>query len=201
MKGMYLFATRFSLLAVGSLCLLLQACATSPPVATPSSTSTDPESVPELTLNMPDQSVDACLRDEGADYTFLDKGFSALVAGDHIEAVTYFQRYQRTESSPVADWEADIAIAYDSMLPQSPIYDPDAARKSYRRLQEAQPEGADFHEKTLMMRDALATFVAMRGQVTDLQKNNAVLSADLEKREEALRRLRELTLGQKAAVQ
>ena len=102
-------------------------------------TSTDPEAVPELTLNLPEQSVTACLRDEGADYTFLDKGFSALVAGDHIEAVTYFQRYQRTESSPVADWEAGIAIAYDSMMPQSPIYDPDAARKSYLRLQQAQP--------------------------------------------------------------
>ncbi len=199
MKGTYLFATRFSLLAVGSLCLLLQACATPPQVESPSSTSTEP--VPELTLNMPDQSVDACLRDEGEDYTFLDKGFSALAAGDHIEAVTYFQRYQRTESSPVADWEADMAIAYDSMLPQSPIYDPDAARKSYRRLQEAQPEGAKFHEKILMMQDALATFVAMQRQVKDLQENNAALSADLEKREEALRRLRELTLGQKAAVQ
>jgi len=196
-----LFASRFPLLAVGSLCLLLQACATPSQVASPASASTDPESVPELTLNMPDQSVDTCLRDEGADYTFLDKGFSALVAGDHIEAVTYFQRYQRTESSPVADWEAGIAIAYDSMLPQSPIYDPDAARKSYLRLQQAQPEGADFHEKTLMMRDALATFVSMQGQVKDLQKSNAALSADLQKREEALRRLRELTLGHKAAVQ
>ncbi len=34
-----------------------------------------------------------------------------------------------------------------------------------------------------------------------IKENNAALSADLEKREEALRRLRELTLGQKAAVQ
>lgn len=201
MKATVLFATRFSLLAIGSLCLLLQACATTSPENSSSSTSTDPESVPELTLNMPDQSVDACLRDEGADYTFLDKGFSALVSGDHIEAVTYFQRYQRTESSPVADWEADIGIAYSSMLPQSPFYDPDAARKSYRRLLKSQPEGADFHEKTLMMRDALATFVAMQRQVKDLQKSNATLSQDLEKREDALRRLRKLTLGQKATVQ
>ena len=199
-KDRSLLSTRFIVPIAAVLCLLLQACTSATPGATAADAVTDPESVPELTLNLPDHSKVACERDQGVDYTFLDKGFSALVSGDHIEAVTYFQRYQRTESAPLADWEADVAIAYDSMLPQSPFYDPTAARKSYLRLKELQPEGAVFHEKTLMMLDALATFAAMQGQLQELQQDKAALAEDLEKREAALRRLRELTLGQKAAA-
>ena len=154
-----------------------------------------------MTLNLPDQQSRHCACDEGVDSTFLDKGFSVLVAGDHIEAVQYFQRYRRLESSPQADWEASIAIAYDSMLPQSPFYNPQAARMSYQRLEKPQFEGVQFHEMILMLRDALATFVAMELQISDLKSDNAILTEDLEKREEALKRLRELALGQKGARQ
>ena len=48
-----------------------------------------------------------------------------------------------------------------------------------------------------MMRDALETFVAMDRKITKLNSDNKALSEDLAKREEALKRLRELTLGQK----
>ena len=194
-------ATRLPLAAAG-LVLLLQACASMPPVSEPvMEPEPVPVPVPELTLNLPvRQSVD-CVVDAEVDYTFLEKGFSALVAGDHIEAVQYFQRYRRLESSPEADWEAGIAIAYDSMLPQSPFYSPQAARKSYHQLARQPLEGGQFHEKILMMRDALATFVAMEQLITDLQNDNATLTEDLAKREEALKRLRALTLGQKGAAQ
>ena len=50
------------------------------------------------------------------------------------------------------------------------------------------------------MRDALATFSAMSKQIDGLQKDNAKLTASLKKREEALRRLRELALGQKGGL-
>jgi hypothetical protein len=153
-----------------------------------------------LTLNLPEGTEDcACSPVVESDYTFLEKGFSALVAGEHIEAVQYFQRYKRLESSPLADWEADIAIAYDSMLPASPFYDPQAARKAYEALalRDVQVEAA--HEKVLMMRDALATFVAMDREITRLESDNAIVREDLAKREEALKRLRALTLGQKEA--
>ena len=194
-----MLANRFSAYAATGLLLLLQACTTTTGGAEPSAPEPALDTVPELTLNLPEQAENcACLVMEEVDYTFLDKGFQALVAGEHIEAVQYFQRYQRLESSPQADWEAGIAIAYDSMLPHSPFYDPLAAVKSYGELKTQQVEGVPMHTKVLMMRDALETFVAMVQQISDLEGDNATLKADLQKREEAIKRLRELTLGQKA---
>ena len=157
--------------------------------------------IPELELNLDQPEPAECVRDEDADYTFLEKGFSLLVADDQIEAVRYFQTYQRLEASPRADWEAGIAIAYASMLPQSPFYDPQAARRSYNRLVNTQPEGVQVHEKVLFMRDALGSLIALNRQVGSLQRDKAALEGDLRKREDALRRLRELTLGQKGSTQ
>jgi hypothetical protein len=188
---------KFSLALAGML-LLLQGCSATPVSETSPGESMEP--VPELTLNLPDkpEECDCALADE-ADYTFLEKGFSALVAGEHIEAIQYFQRYKRLESSPQADWEADIAIAYDSMLPSSPFYDPASARRAYESLKEKQVQDAALHDKVLMMRDALETFVAMERKISKLETDNGILREDLAKREEAIKRLRELTLGQKEA--
>ena len=183
------------LVAACSVVVLLAAC-TSAPVSEPA---TDVVNGSELTLNLPEQSMNQCACDVQLDATFFDRGVSALAAGEHVEAVAYFQRYQRTETSPVANWEAGIAIAYDSILPQSPFYDPQAARVSWRALQDTQPEGV-FNEASLMMRDALTAFDAMYQNVRELRSDNARLTEDLEKREEALRRLRELTLGQKGVA-
>lgn len=156
--------------------------------------------VPELDLKLEQPEPVECVRDEDADYTFLEKGFALLVAGDQIEAVRYFQTYQRLDASPRADWEAGIAIAYASILPQSPFYDPQAARRSYNKLVNTQPEGVEVHEKVLFMRDALATMIALNRQIGSLQRDKTALEGDLRKREDALRRLRELTLGQKGST-
>jgi hypothetical protein len=66
-------------------------------------------------------------------------------------------------------------------------------------LKSEQVEGAQVHEKILLMQDSLEIFVAMQLQQSSLKGENAVLKEDLAKREEALKRLRELALGQKAA--
>ncbi len=108
------------LLIIIGMASLLAACASHSPA--PHAASAKPEKVPRITLNLPSQNQVECEHVESADYTFLEKGYRALARGDHVEAVRYFQRYQRLEESPVADWEAGIAIAYDSMLPQSPFY-------------------------------------------------------------------------------
>ncbi|MCR9105183.1 MAG: cell division protein ZapB [Gammaproteobacteria bacterium] len=155
---------------------------------------------PELTLNLPHEQQCECTPEQVVDHTFLEKGFDALRAGDHIEAITYFQRYQRTESSRRADWEAGIAIAYDSMLAQSPFYDPAEASKRYESLDASAVDMATVHSKVLMMRDALATFTALQAEIRALQQNNAQLTDDLARREEALKRLRELALGQRGAT-
>ncbi len=188
--------TRFPFVAAGGL-VLLQACAAAPPAGNESARSAQ-DPVPELILNLPDQSdaACACTSEEVVDHNLLDKGFRALAAGDHQEAVNYFRRYQRLESSPRVDWEAEIAVTYDKMFPSSPYYNSKAASESYHRLKRQQPEGVELHEKILMMRDALAIFVTLHAKIDDQQDENDVLSENLEKREKALKRLRELTLGQ-----
>ena len=201
-------AIRSALPAAAILACLLQACATSAPpepaseTQPPAQSQPQPQPVPELTLNLPKQKDCICKEaEESRDYTFLEKGFDALVVGEYIEAVQYFQRYNRLEDTPESDWETGIAIAYISMLAQSPFYDPEVARKSYRRLKKKYGDNLDLHEMTLMMRDSLETFVGMERKIEKLQADNATLRKELEKREEAIRRLRELTLGQKGAPQ
>lgn len=195
-------AIRYALPLAAILALCLQACASSPP-ETPI-TETQPEAVPELNLNLPDQEDCVCVDNgepESSDYTFLEKGFSALVAGEYIDAVQYFERYKRTEDSPESAWEVGVAVAYVSMLAESPFHDPETARKSYRRLRNKYGEEMQVHEQTLLMRDSLETFIGMDRRVDELETENARLSEELEKRDEAIRRLRELTLGQKGAAQ
>jgi tetratricopeptide (TPR) repeat protein len=200
--------------AVLAACATLLAACTQTPVEPPASEMQPAKAppveerppVPELTLNLPERRGADCqcpaVPIEGSrDLTFLERGYTAMAVGDHIEAVQYFQRYQRLESSPEANWEAGVAIAYLSMLPTSPFFDPEAARKSWRRLRKDYQSGMQVHEQSLLMRDSLETFVALERHIDDLEANNATLREDLLKREEALKRLRELTLGQRGARQ
>lgn len=178
-----------------TLTLWLGACAAPRPVE-PERPARAPEDV-ELTLNLPAENDDCmCVQAPMEDdRTFLERGMQTLAAGEYVEAVQYFQRYQRLEDTPLAQWEAEIAIAYASMLPASPFYDVDAARDAYTDLQAREPQGAK-HHAIVLMQQALESFVLMERHIEDLENRNGMLEDDLEKREQALKRLRELTLGQ-----
>lgn len=97
--------TSATLISIAALCLL-QACTAATPVegvmAPVNTGETRAETVPELTLNLPKENC-TCVAEGQTDYTFLERGFTALAEGDHIEAVHSFQRYQRLEDSPEAD--------------------------------------------------------------------------------------------------
>ena len=54
----------------------------------------------------------------------------------------------------------------------------------------------ELHQQTLLMRQSLETFLQLERENRELESANKGLQKDLEKREEALKRLRELTLGQ-----
>lgn len=189
-----LFLTRVSFFVLGVIVLLLQACASGSPAIDAAQVSGSDE----ITLNLPDQTLAPCVDDQnvGVDYTYLEKGFSAMVAGDNVEAVNYFRRYQRLESSPGADWEAGIAIAYEKMLPDSPYYNWRAAADAYRRLMRRVPEGIELNQQVLILGGTLAVLVELHDYIDELQNEKDDLSENLEKREEALKRLRELILGQ-----
>lgn len=148
-----------------------------------------------VSLNLPTDTVAPCAPGD-VPASLLERGFSALLDGRHVESISLFQDYKKLEGTEVAAWEADIAIAYDSMLSQSPFYDPVAARAAFGRLGTAPPPGRPVHRNSLMMRDALATFAGLLDSVERLESDNAALAADLARREEAIKRLRELTLGQ-----
>lgn len=157
--------------------------------------------VPELTLNLPQQDACQCSAIigpplEARDYTFLERGLNTMLEGDHSEALKYFQRYQRLEKSPVARWESEVAIAYMSTLPNSPFFDPEAARESHRKLEKRWQQGMQVHQQTLLMHASLGSFAELERHIEELESNNATLKEDLAKREDALKRLRELTLGQ-----
>ncbi|MEH6585462.1 MAG: hypothetical protein V7720_02835 [Halioglobus sp.] len=186
-----------SLLGPVGLMLVLQACAQTPEVSSAPAV----EEVPEITLNLPVQAACDCVEEAARDYTFLEKGFAALAEGDHEGAMEYFQRYSRLESSSEAKWEAGIAVTFMKSLEGSPFYDPRDARKSYRELYTQNWQSMNLHQQTLLLRQSLENFRLMHRQQMDLEKDKASLKQDLEKREEAIQRLRELTLGQKGVVQ
>ena len=184
-------------LGLVGLLVFLQACAQAPaqPVAPAS------EEVPEITLNLPEETDCTCVEEVTRDYTFLEKGFASLAEGNHEDALDHFQRYRRLESTDEAKWEAGIAVTYMRSLEDSPLYDPNEARKSYRDLYTQNWQSMELHQQTLLMRQSLESFRLMNRRQTELEESNASLKEDLAKREEAIQRLRDLTLGQKGATQ
>lgn len=175
---------------------------TSPPQASAPVAAEAPvvdQQVPELNLNL--QAAKKCdcpVAASQEDFTFLEKGYKALLDGEYETAMENFQRYQRLESSPRASLEAGLAIAYLRMLPRGPYYNPELARSSFRLLREQDAKALKIHDYTRLMRQALLNMLKLEAEQQKLEEKNESLQADLKKREEALKRLRELTLGQKA---
>ena len=177
---------RLNLLLI-SLSLCLTACGSIPERP-------EQEPIPELNLNLPQPDC-VCQPEETADFTFLEKGFTALHDAEYLESLQYFQRYQRMEKNPVANMEARIAITYLSMLPDSPIFDGAAVGKSYGKIQrDLRPEWK-LHERIRQMQDSLESFLDMQAQLGELERANTELRRQLQRREEAITRLRDLTLG------
>ncbi len=188
----------------------LQACAASPPVAPAAATpavvaaprgepAVAAAAVPPLPLNLPELAPCDCSAAPSADYTFLEQGYRALLDGEYDDAMAHFERYQQQQSSPRADLEAGIAIAYVRMLPRSSFYDPVKARNAFRVLREQNAKELGVHDYTRLMRQSLLNLLELQDKIDKLRANNSALKDDLAKREEALKRLRDLTLGQKAA--
>lgn len=188
---------RFRFYSAAVLVILLQGCAPTP-VQDPQPV---PGKAPEITLNLPGNNCVCVSEAESADYTFLEKGYIALAKAEYEVAVQYFQRYGRLEKSPEAEWEVAMAIAYISSLADSPFYDADEARKSWRQLNKEDWRSMQLHQQSLLMRQSLETSITLENKVAELENSNAILRDELEKREEAIKRLRELTLGQTGVAQ
>ncbi len=176
-------------------CLLLTACESTPVQSPDPAAAAEP--IPELTLNLPSSDC-SCQQEDQRGYTFLEKGFRALEAGEYLESLQYFQSYQRIEKTASADAEARIAIAYLNILPESPIFDREAAAENYASLRREENSDFKLDEKILLMRGSLETFLELQQQLDRLKLSNGNLRLELEKREDAIKRLRDLTLGRKS---
>ena len=182
--------TSFSLLLLPI--ILISACVSKP---TENGDRDTGEQSPKLNQDKDEVTTNLIKLDNG-NISPLEKGFKALADGNHISAVQLFQRHSKSNNTLAADWEASIAIAYVSMLPGSPFYDMNAVRISYTQLSAWSIDDSLVDSQIVLMRDALEAFVSLHRELKDLERDNEVLEATLAKRESALRRLRELTLGQ-----
>lgn len=180
-----------TLLVLGA--LLLVACGGQP---VHEENASSEEDVPELNLNLPSGGCQCAEQQDN--FTFLERGLLSLEQRDYLEALQHFQNYQRIEKTDLANLEAGIAIAYLSILPDSPIFDRDAARDSYSDLRKSITQETVLNRDVELMHDSLESFLDLYGQIDRLKKTNADLRAELQKREEAIKRLRDLTLGRES---
>jgi hypothetical protein len=112
-------------------------------------------------------------------------GLQALAQGDSEAARSAFAEHAAAGSEQ-APREAAAGQALANTLAQ------------YGIEVEASDVGAGT-DRAVLIDLVLALIAGLEQQVADLSEQSATLSADLEKREEALKRLRELTLGQPEA--
>jgi hypothetical protein len=178
---------RFGLLPLtGALAitLALGGCASAPKPAPEPAPKPTPPAPAELNIPLPatEEGCD-CTEVTAATENYFDRGVRALAARDYERARVYFERH-RGSDEPQAIREADVGIAFVTLLSQSGDAVGDDAGAS----------GVDERAEVMIL--ALAAIQSLESQLSTLQQLNDALSGDLRKREEALKRLRDLTLGQ-----
>jgi len=137
----------------------------------------------QSTVNDLETSECQCLSDSPTDDFML--GLQALSRGDYAAAGQHFEEHAHSDVEQ-APKEAAAAQALANTLSQYPVG--------------GDPSTADEVTNRAMLIDLVLVMIAgLEQQISDLSAENAALAVDLEKREEALKRLRELTLGQPEA--
>jgi hypothetical protein len=153
--------------------------------STPEEISSEPTlAEPELTLNLPEPTVSSCDCEAlvDSDENYFDRGVRALAARDYDQAVRYFESH-RLGGGTQEQREADVGMAFVTLMSKSLGADADTGSSAV-------------DERAEIMVLALAVLATLEGRLETLDALNRTLSKDLEKREEALKRLRDLTLGQ-----
>lgn len=150
--------------------------------------------VTELNLNLPgDQQTS--FKPNLSDQSSLDKGLDALEQGLYIEALRFFKRYLRNERTLTSELNARLAINYLIFIPSSPVHDLKEAKKVYRKLRKELTPGVVLNTRVQFIKESMEAFLLLEKQISALEEKNLQLTDDLKKREEALKRLRDLTLG------
>ena len=112
-------------------------------------------------------------------------GLQALSRGDYAAAGQHFEEHAHSDVEQ-APKEAAAGQALADTLSQYPI-------------KEDSSIADEVTDRAMLIDLVLALIAGLQQQIAELSAENTILAVDLEKREEALKRLRELTLGQPEA--
>lgn len=173
-----------SLTGALAIVLALGGCASAPAPAPEPQPEPTPPAPSELNIPLPNSEAGCdCPAADAVVENYFDRGVRALAARDYDRARVYFKRH-RDSDEPQAVREADVGIAFVTLLSQS----------EHAPADDAGASGVDERAEVMIL--ALAAIETLEGQLAMLQQLNDALNSDLAKREEALKRLRDLTLGQ-----
>ncbi len=161
--------------------LLLSGCSFLPSDA--ASGSSDQSGPDQSAAGELEADVCQCPGDSSSDHFML--GLQSLSQGDYVAAGKHFEKHALTGGGQPPR-EAAAGQALVDTLSQYPV--------------EGDPSTTDgVTDRSALIDLVLVLIAGLEQQVADLSAENAALAIDLEKREEALKRLRELTLGQPEA--
>lgn len=139
-----------------------------------------------------------CNADQSRVITLLERGHKALTRGDYDKASKHFQAYRRAHPGRAANWEADVAEVYMAAMPDSPFYNPEQARVAAKALKPLPVKTSSVHGSSLLLHQMLGVLLSEQEQSAKLSVQVKALENDVAVREAALKRLRELTIGQQA---
>ena len=160
--------------------LLLSGCSLQPSDA---ASGGDQSGSDQSATGEPEENVCECPSDSPSDDFML--GLQALSEGDYAAAGQHFEKHTLSGGER-APREAAAGQALADTLSQYPI-------------KEDSSTADEVTDRAMLIDLVLALIAGLQQQVAELSAENAALAVDLEKREEALKRLRELTLGQPEA--
>ncbi len=128
--------------------------------------------------------------------TLLERGHKALTRGEYDKASKFFQAYRRAHPGRAASWEVEVAEVYMASLPGSPFYNPVQARIAAKALSPLPIKPSSVHSSSLLLHQMLEVLLKEQRDASSLKAQVKTLKNDIAVREAALKRLRELTLGQ-----
>ncbi len=169
----------FSLLLIA----LMVGCASTAPI----DETVDPVNEPEPVAQTAGSSSCDCESGAEAVWSDFDRGIQALADREYGVARIHFENHREGGSAQEVR-EAEVGIAFAALMAEVDSLTADSEF----------PDSLD--ERAEVMVFALAAVQALEGQLESLDAINAALTDDLEKRDEAIKRLRELTLGQQEAA-
>lgn len=158
---------------------LLVGCAVQAP-SDGSAVSNDDSGLAATVETRQDCDCDALASETVSDF---DRGVRALADREYGVARIHFEQHREGGTAEMVR-EAEVGIAFAALMAEA------------ESVAEADEILEALDERAEVMILALAAVQALEGRIDSLDAINAALTDDLEKRDEAIKRLRELTLGQ-----